>query len=295
MRVKVKPGTYVVAVSGGVDSMVLLDLLRGLSDIKLIVAHFDHGIRLNSAQDRILVQARARKYNLPFVYSNGHLGPDASESAARDARYAFLEKVKKASGARAIITAHHQDDLIETAILNLIRGSGRSGLTSLKSTNSLMRPLLGYDKKQIYEYAKNHTLRWNEDSTNIDTKYKRNHVRHNIMPSFTPGKRAQFLIILEQLQDINHDIDANVANLLHIQLAPNVIDRSWFIRLPHKVSQEVMYAWLKRHNIKDLTHKNINKLVISAKTSKPRSKFDISAGSVLIVGKHDLALRMRER
>ena len=114
-----QPGTYVVAVSGGVDSMVLLDLLAKQPDIKLIVAHYDHGIRSDSKLDRELVASSAKKYKIPFVYESGNLGPGTSENQARIARYNFLRKVQKESKADAIVTAHHQDDALETAILNI--------------------------------------------------------------------------------------------------------------------------------------------------------------------------------
>src|SRR5437870_1107332 len=113
--------------------MTLLDLLAKKPNVKLIVAHFDHGMRPDSEKDRQFVQVVTEKYGLPFVFSEGRLGPKASEATARTARYKFLEKTKKAEGAKTIITAHHQDDVLETAIINLLRGTGRRGLTALKS------------------------------------------------------------------------------------------------------------------------------------------------------------------
>src|SRR5689334_6585659 len=117
-----KPGHYVVAVSGGVDSMALLHMLNSRPDLKLTVAHFDHGIRDDSAQDLLLVEKVAKSYGRPFVFKAGRLGPDASEAGARTARYRFLRQVLRDCGAKAIITGHHQDDLLETAILNMLRG-----------------------------------------------------------------------------------------------------------------------------------------------------------------------------
>src|SRR4051794_16456164 len=131
MKIYVGPGKYVVAVSGGVDSVGLLDLLRMDPGVKLTVSHFDHGIRDDSHLDRAHVQALARRYQLPFVYDKGALGPGASEAEARTARYQFLDNVKTKTGAHAIVTAHHQDDVLETAIINLLRGTGRKGLSSL--------------------------------------------------------------------------------------------------------------------------------------------------------------------
>ena len=133
LDITVKPGRYVLAVSGGVDSMVLLNLLQQQPDVQLTIAHFDHGIRTDSADDRRLVQAAARFYGLPVVYHEGQLGADASEATARQARYEFLRTVRLVANAKAIITAHHQDDVLETAILNMLRGTGRRGNRSFKS------------------------------------------------------------------------------------------------------------------------------------------------------------------
>ncbi len=87
MNITVQPGRYVVAVSGGVDSMVLLDLLRQKPDLHLIIAHFDHGIRGDSTEDRHLVQQIAHTYDMPFVYDEGHLGSQASQATARSGNY----------------------------------------------------------------------------------------------------------------------------------------------------------------------------------------------------------------
>src|SRR5690348_16932946 len=113
MDISIKPGKYIVAVSGGVDSMVLLNLLAKSKGLDLIIAHFEHGIRSDSKEDLELVRAAAAHYGLPFVWEHGHLGPNASEAAAREARYTFLRRVRAEHAAKAIVTAHHQDDLLE--------------------------------------------------------------------------------------------------------------------------------------------------------------------------------------
>src|SRR4051812_28994279 len=106
MKSLVPAGRYVVAVSGGVDSMVLLDLLARQPDLQLTVAHLDHGIREDSIKDRQLVQQVAQTHGLPFVYNRVELGAGTSEAAARQARYEFLHQVRRNSLAQAIITAH---------------------------------------------------------------------------------------------------------------------------------------------------------------------------------------------
>src|SRR5258708_7239549 len=116
-------GKYILGVSGGVDSIVLLELLGRQPELEIIVAHFDHGIRSNSKQDRIFVEGIANKKQLPFYFAEGKLGPKASEATARKARYQFLSAVSKQHGAKGIVTAHHLDDILETALINLFRGT----------------------------------------------------------------------------------------------------------------------------------------------------------------------------
>lgn len=295
MRISVGAGTYVVAVSGGVDSMVLLDLMRRRPGAKLIVAHYDHGIRSDSERDRRLVQTTARKHHLPFVHDQGNLGPYASEAAARDARYAFLRRVQEVTGAKAILTAHHQDDVLETAIINLMRGSGRRGLTSLRSTDGILRPLLPYNKEQIRDYAHNHAVAWHEDTTNQDDSYLRNYIRLRVLPKFTDGQKAQLGILIDQLADINDQLDGHLINMLHVQPAHDELDRQWFIHLPHDVSKEVLHAWLRRHGVKNISKRTIERLLVAMKTAKPGAKIDVDKEHILYVHKRHLALQVVER
>lgn len=276
MQVMVKPGTYVVAVSGGVDSMALLHILQNRPGLRLIVAHFDHGIRDDSHLDRKLIEQVTKTHKLPFVFAKGKLGPSASEATARTARYKFLKSVAESSGAKAIITAHHQDDLLETALLNMFRGTGRRGLTSLKNTDGIIRPLLNYPKERIKEYANTNKVAWREDSTNADVRYRRNYIRHNFMTKITPGERAQFVILLEKMAELNEQLDAVIINLLHTQPAVDVIDRQWFALLPHDVSKEVLHHWFTRHGVKDINKRRIEQLVTSLKTAKPLTTHEVS-------------------
>ena len=173
----------VLAVSGGVDSVVLLDFLARLKeshefDQDVIVAHFDHGIRTDSAEDLELVRNLAKKYGFEFVSEQGNLGNNASEDTARQARYNFLRSVAARESAK-IATAHHKNDIVESIAINLHRGTGWRGLAVLDSPD-IWRPLLQFEKSQILDYAKKHNLVWHEDSTNTDEKYLRNKFRRLI-------------------------------------------------------------------------------------------------------------------
>jgi tRNA(Ile)-lysidine synthetase-like protein len=295
ITIEMAPGKYVVAVSGGVDSVVLLDLLQRVPNLELVVAHFDHGIREDSAADRQFVQALAEQYGLSFVYMEGKLGAAASEATAREARYAFLRSAMQKSGAQAIITAHHEDDLLETAILNMLRGTGRKGLSSLKSTEDIVRPLLGVPKQVIRAYAIDHGIEWHEDSTNASTAYLRNYIRLKLLPYFGDQDRRRLRELIDSMHGTNTEIDAMLADYLQLQPSADTVGRHTVIMLPHAVSKELLAAWLRSHGVRSFDKKTIERLTIAAKTYAPGKLVDIDGVHVVTVGKDTLALTSRER
>jgi tRNA(Ile)-lysidine synthetase-like protein len=269
MNINVPPGRYVVAVSGGVDSMSLLHALKSLPDVQLVVAHFDHGIRPDSKEDKKFVEQVAADYDLPFEAASGLLGPDASEAQARERRYEFLEAIRELHNASAIITAHHADDVLETAILNMLRGTGRKGLSSLGSHDKLIRPLTGTTKADILAYATEHGIRWREDSTNADTRYARNYIRQHILPRFTGEQKQRLLEIIGNVRQTNHELDEALEQLLKAQADGNHLSRAYVIQLPHKIAAEVVAAWLRRHGIREFDRKIIERIVVAAKAGRP--------------------------
>jgi tRNA(Ile)-lysidine synthase len=177
---------YIVAVSGGVDSVVLLDMMTKVPGHELIVAHFDHGIRDDSADDAHFVSLLAHKYGLMYSGKREELGKTASEALARERRYAFLRELADYHNAR-IVTAHHLDDLVETVAINLQRGTGWRGLASLDS--DVLRPLIDTPKQQLIEYAQANGLEWHEDSTNASDNYLRNRIRRKAVDIPHDAKR----------------------------------------------------------------------------------------------------------
>jgi tRNA(Ile)-lysidine synthase len=196
---------YVLAISGGVDSVVLLDmiahgkLLLQKSRVQkkdLLVAHFNHGIRKCSADDAKLVEKLANNYQIECVVGHGNLKKDASEQLAREKRYKFLREICRDDSYR-IVTGHHQDDLLETIVINLIRGTGWRGLAPFWS-NDILRPLLDMDNTEIVNYAIEQNLDWAEDETNYSIKYFRNRVRDLVVR--IPIAQRKQLIELSQKQ-----------------------------------------------------------------------------------------------
>lgn len=297
--VHIEPGAYVVAVSGGVDSMALLHMLHSKfpipnSKFQFTVAHFEHGIRPDSDLDRQLVERAAADYGFSFVYDHGRLGPAVSEDTARRARYEFLERVRQSSGAKAIITAHHCDDLLETAVMNLLRGSGWRGLVSLKSRDTILRPLLDIPKSQLVDYAKRRELKWREDSTNQELRYHRNYLRHKLLNSLQSEKSEELLQQIRNIQKLQSPLESELEKYLASQPEPDRLDRHQFIMLPHAVAREVMAAWLRHHDVQDLSSDRLERLVRAAKTFAPGRLADADKNLFLRIGKN-LALVPKER
>lgn len=278
-------GTYVVAVSGGVDSVVLLDLLSK-TKAKLVVAHFDHGIRHNSAEDAAFVRALSAQYGCSYEEERAELGEDASEEQARKARYAFLQKITNKYGATAVVTAHHQDDVIETSVINIMRGTGRHGLTSLKSRQGMYRPLLGFPKSDLLAYAAEKGLQWREDQTNTDTKYLRNKVRLEILPKMTPEQRVEWLQILHKAAELNEKLDAELQGALRrgLHKGSPILRRKWFIMLPHIVAKEVLIVILRQIGAQDIDKKTIERMTVQIKVL-PHGKVIEGAGVKIMLTK----------
>ncbi len=200
---------YVVAVSGGVDSVVLLHLLLNHKrKYQLVVAHADHGWRYESKADLEFVKDLAKKNELPFEHSVLQL-KTKSEAEARQARYDFLNAIRVKHNAEAIITGHHYDDWLETAIFNLIRGTNINGLASLRSTENALRPLIRLKKSEIISYANTYKLKWREDSSNHDTTYARNKIRHEVLPNLrsqNPQFDAEFTEILNKAEKLRNSL-----------------------------------------------------------------------------------------
>jgi tRNA(Ile)-lysidine synthase len=295
MKIVVDPGTYIVAVSGGVDSVVLLDVLSRRPGLELIVAHFDHGIRNDSKHDRIFVEQLSSTYKLRCVFKEGNLGSKASEATARVARYRFLETLKIDNHADGIITAHHRDDMLETIIINIIRGTGRHGLSSLRSGTSLKRPLLKFSKSQILDYAKIHKLEWHDDSTNQQDNYLRNYIRYHIIPKIPPASQTKLLEIAEDTAVLNDEIDSLIVQVFSSKMGYNKLDRHWFISLPHSVAKDMLVLWLKAVGQENITSRRIEQVTLAAKTLAPGKYIDLDSKHHLVVNKDDLALVVRDR
>jgi tRNA(Ile)-lysidine synthetase-like protein len=271
--------TYIVAVSGGVDSVALLHMLasRKPDDVMYIVAHFDHGIRKYSAEDALFVQELARQYGMECVVGHGELGEDASEATARDARYAFLRSAATMYKAEKIITAHHQDDFLETIILNLLRTQSYRALLPMQGQQDILRPLLGKTKSELITYAKEHRLSWRDDLSNDDLSYTRNYVRHVLLPKIDI-KRTDFLRLSRKMEDLLHEIDSRISTMLPRM---NSLSRGGFVVLPWCVQKELMHVWCVKNGIQ-VDKKQIEAAALAVKTLPIGKRMSLGKGLWLV-------------
>ena len=281
---RIQPGRYIVAVSGGVDSIVLLDALhRQQPWLELVVAHLDHGIRKDSAEDATFVGEVAKSLGLEYAPSRTKLGAGVSEAIARKVRYRFLQRVKAQYNAQAIITAHHADDVLETTIINMVRGTGWRGLSSLRSNDDTVRPMLGIPKNMIVMYAQSRQLAWREDSTNADVRYLRNHVRLQLLPRIAArdASAADDLLRLSNSQgQLRIELDRQIKELLNsLALCAEGelhLKRLDIVRLPSVVCLELLRAVAVQMTGDALERTSLRRMRVFACTARPSKRMEIT-------------------
>lgn len=263
---------YLVAVSGGIDSVVLLDMMARSGKYELIVAHFDHGIREDSAADARFVEGLARKYHLPFVTRREVLGEQASEELARTKRYDFLRSEAKKRHA-TIVTAHHQDDVVESIVINMIRGTGWRGLAVL-SAPDIRRPLLHFSKAEIRTYALDNRLEWVEDSTNAETKYLRNRLRRRIKTRLIPEQEEVVIARWKRQVEIKDLIDKEMAK--H-QSHSGEYPRYLLIMIDPTVAAEMLRGIIAAQTGWPPTRPQAERALLAVKTARPGTNFEVGA------------------
>jgi tRNA(Ile)-lysidine synthase len=227
----VEPGaTILVAVSGGADSVVLLDVLFILSyehGYTLHIAHINHGLRgEESSRDESFVRTLAKRYDLPCHTT--HVETEAFarrhklsiEEAARELRYRFFRQMCSTVHAQYCAVAHTADDTAETLLLNLFRGTGLTGLAAIPPKRPLtkrallIRPLLGITREEITGYAAARKLEWIEDSTNIERTFRRNRLRLDVLPTLKEHFNPRIIETLARTATLLRQADGFIESLL---------------------------------------------------------------------------------
>lgn len=279
-------GCYLVAVSGGVDSVVLLDQMAQHGH-EIIVAHVDHGIRPDSADDARFVRALAGRFHLPYVETQLRLGSRASEATARTARYEFLRREARKHHAK-IVTAHHADDVIETIALNLVRGTGWRGL-AVFGASDIVRPLLGLAKAELYDYALAHRLEWVEDASNRTDMYLRNRLRKKLA-SLDGSVKHKLLKLWTQQQTQKVAIYHEAKRFL----SADEFSRYFFTMLPPSDAVELLRIILEgRGHL--ITRPHAERMLLMLKVGRVGTRWPIEAGIELVITKHGAVVEFPPR
>ena len=248
-----------LAVSGGLDSMVLLHLLQQLP-YTIAIAHCNFQLRgIESFEDQSFVQNYALQHQIPFYYTQFDTQAFANDYklstqvAARELRYDWFYEQLELHQFDFVLTAHHADDNLETFLINLSRGTGLDGLSGIPAQNdTVLRPLLPFSRAAIEEYAKANNLQWREDSSNASDKYLRNQIRHHLVPmlkELNPDFLKVFGMTQEYLQQAQ-ELVSDAASMVYQQVAREEEDTIYFdlkqlLRLPNYASY--LYQWLKEY------------------------------------------------
>jgi tRNA(Ile)-lysidine synthase len=278
---QLKDKKILLAVSGGLDSMVLMHLFQELS-YSIGIAHCNFQLRgKESDEDENFVKLQAEKLQIPIFSIQFETEKFANENkfsiqlAARKLRYDWFYQLLEEEKYDYLLTAHHLDDQLETFLINLSRGTGIEGLTGIPATNDkIMRPLLPFSREEILAFAEENLISWREDSSNASTKYLRNKIRHEVIP-ILKTLNSNFLISFENtLEHLNQakalaedaakmqfDLVVQKSNNQYIFDIPKVLELSNY--------KAYLYQWLKDfgftawNDIYDLVHANSGKQIFS--------------------------------
>jgi tRNA(Ile)-lysidine synthase len=270
-----------LAVSGGIDSVVLVELFNQLG-YDIAIAHCNFGLRGEESNgDEQFIRAIGSENNIPVFVNHfdtkqyAELKKISIQIAARELRYNWFAEIMQQNGYDYLLTAHHADDSAETFLINFTRGTGIEGLLGIPQQNgNIVRPLLPFTRNEIEAYAKDNHIPWREDSSNASDKYLRNKLRHHVLPllkelnpSFSQSF-AQTIVNLRQTQALAADAAALVYE--KVVIAENGQERISVPKLLlHNNYKAYLYQWLGKYgftawdDIYDLVTAQSGKLVLS--------------------------------
>ncbi len=256
--------TVIVATSGGPDSMCLLDLLLSLKDklnLNLIVAHVNHKLREESEEEYVFVKEYAKNHGLLFEYMEiKEYDHDNLENAARKKRYEFFAKLVNKYHAKYLMTAHHSDDLIETILMRLVRGSSIKGYSGFRQVTDMgdykiVRPLILVSKDDILKYMEDNNLKYYVDKSNFSLEYTRNRYRSVVLPFLKKEQEnvgEKFLKFSRELESLSLFLDSYIKDLEQDIKSDEGIDIAKLLRLDEFIIKKVIEYELSLIYINDL-------------------------------------------
>lgn len=250
--------TIVVGVSGGPDSMALLYILNEFKkklDLKIVCAHVNHNKRIESEQEKIDLENYCKANNIIFEYIKiSKWGDDNFHNEARSVRYNFFEELVMNYGAKYLMTAHQGDDLIETILMRIVRGStlkGYSGFSRIvdKGTYKIVRPLITVTKDEIMEFDKINDIKYAIDQSNNEDHYTRNRYRHTVLPFLKhedPKVHKKFLKYSEILLEYSDYVDREANKVFNKVFINGNLDIDKFNELDNIIQTKIIYTILEK-------------------------------------------------
>lgn len=256
--------TCVLALSGGPDSMCLLHLLKNMDKkINIICAHVNHQTRDGNELEYEFIKKYLAKENITLEYYKieGYQKDRFSEQEGREKRYRFLKDTVMKYQADYLLTAHHGDDLVETIIMRILRGSTLEGYSGIKKESiwdnvRILRPLLTATKKEIMRYLKEEDIPYVIDETNESDDYLRNRLRHHVLPLLEQeieNYNLKFLKFSETLNKANHMINNEIRKTLQNLKKENKIQKEAFLKKEVETQEFVLREYIKSIYQKDLS------------------------------------------
>ena len=253
----------ILALSGGIDSMVLADLLLK-SKVDFVVAHCNFHLRSEESDgDEKFVRNYAEKNDVQCFVKHFDTEQYASEQgvsiemAARDLRYAWFEELRRQLNYDKIVVAHHADDQAETFFINLLRGAGLNGLKGMRPQNGvIIRPLLWASREEIHQYAIENQIVWREDHTNAENVYLRNKIRNRLMPVFDelqPEARQGLYKSLEHLSSENELyrelLNERLSQIVRKNGGVQSVQKAKVLELVERSTSsfQLLFEWLRQH------------------------------------------------
>ncbi len=281
----------VVGISGGADSVALAHILHTLG-YSVILVHVNYGIRGDdSMADEKFVIDLANKWEVPItVHRAARITQGNFENQARTIRYDFFESVRKSKNAKYIAVGHHQNDQLETILMHIERGAGLRGRCGMYlCKNNIIRPLLEVGKESIIQYLKDHQLTHRTDSTNTDLSFKRNFIRHKVIPKLREKWSDFDQKILKWSQISKRRLEKNekcAQKWIQHHVKNNRFDRLAFLDLLSGVQSEVLFQLINKKDVYKPAIDELIQLIKEGKTSKKKTIkntcFRIEYGEVCI-------------
>jgi len=281
--------TVVVAVSSGPDSMALLNLLLDVKEakkLKIVVAHIHHNLRKESDEEFEFTKKYVSDKNCEFEYTKfEEYETNSIENEARERRYEFFENVLKKYNSKYLLTAHHGDDLIETILMRLTRGSSLSGYAGFKKISkrngySILRPLIFYTKDEILDYLNKNQIPYRIDKTNFSKKYTRNRYRLDVLPLLKQEDKdvhKKYLKFSEELEEINNFMENYIISRYEEVVSKNMINISLLKNEDKYIIKQILYKYLfniYKDDIKLIESKHVDIIINSILDDK--SNLEIS-------------------